>query len=63
MDNLLSSLRNACGQCQEQACEPPLGLLAFQRLELAEARFDHLTAGRQSLTPTQLLRFSCDELR
>src|SRR3974377_475888 len=63
MDNLLSPLRNACGQCQEQACEPPLGLLAFQRLELAEARFDHLTAGWQSLSPTQLLRLGCDELR
>jgi hypothetical protein len=45
MDYLLSSLRNACSQCQEQACESPLGLLAFQRLELAEARLDDLAAG------------------
>ena len=63
MDNLLSSLSDACGQCQEQARESSFGLLAFHQLKFAEARLDYLTAGRQSLSPTQRLRLSGDKIR
>ena len=51
MDDLLSSLCHARSQCQEQARESSLGLIAFHRLELAKARFDHLAGAREFALP------------
>ena len=63
MDDLLSSLCHARSQCQEQARESSLGLIAFDRLELAEGRFDHLAGTGNSLPRFQRLRLPSDEFR
>jgi hypothetical protein len=54
VDYLLSSLSYARSQCQQETRESSFGLLAFQRLELAEARFNDLTTGGQALSWPQL---------
>jgi len=63
VDDLVSSLRNARGKCQEQAGESTLALLPLQRLELSEARFEHLAAARQSLSTTQAAPLFGDKRR
>ena len=63
MDDLLSSLGHARSQCQEQARESSLGLIALDRFKLAERRFDHFAGTGKSLPRFQGLRLPSDEFR